>query len=149
MYRFPLEPVLTVRRNLEEKAERELAVVGEELEAEKRRLAEMEQKERQVRQGLEQKRKNAATASENILYLAFLRRLSTQRSVHEKKILMLEAKHRSKREELIGIMKNRKILEKLKEKGGEVFFQDQQKAQQSFMDEIAIGRFHRKMSFSE
>jgi len=145
MYRFKLEALLNHRRHQEEICQKELArrlriLAGEQ---EKLRHAKLLKRENILK--LQTGQKNNINVSDIILYLNYIAQLS--KKIDEQIICVREAGKQvnQKRNELIGIMKKRKTLEKLKEKDWLAYQNKTMQDERKFIDEVAVTRHARKM----
>jgi flagellar FliJ protein len=137
MYKFNLQPLLNHRRYQEEILQKEFAESKEFLTEEQKKLRIIKQKKREYSQELQQRQRNDGTVSELILYFRYLDRLSKDLDNQKHRVAIAEKQFNKKRKDLIGIMKKRKTLEKLKEKGWKGFQHRVLKKERDFMDEIA------------
>jgi flagellar FliJ protein len=144
MYKFPLEPVLSHRSFIEENLQKELAMLNKLLSLEKNKLRSYRKAKYEFLSELQKKEKEGITISEIVLYFSFVERLSNDIVKQRDRIFEAEKKVDQKRNELIEAMKNRKILEKLKEKKGEAYRQEVMKKEMRFLNEVAVDRFNRK-----
>lgn len=137
MYKFNLQPLLNHRRYQEEILQKEFVESKEFLTEEQKKLRIIIQKKREYSQELQQRQRNDGTVSELILYFRYLDRLSKDLDNQKHRVAVAEKQFNKKRKDLIGIMKKRKMLEKLKEKGWKGFQHRMLKKERDFMDEIA------------
>jgi len=144
MYQFNLEPLLNHRRYQEEVLQKELAGLKIRLTAEKEKLGVLRQKKRNTIQQLQKTQSAGRPASEIKLYVDFIERLSKETEAQSRKVLEAERKFNQKRQDLIAAMKKRKTLDRLKEKGLQVYEQKQLKKERNFMDEVAGHQFIQK-----
>ena len=144
MYKFSLEPVLKYRKLLEEDLQKDFAVLKRQLLDEKVRLSNFEQVRDRFRGELQQKQMKSFNVSDILLYTDFLQEVSKEIEKQSKKILEAEKRVDHKREELVGAMKNRKIIDRLREKGLKAHVQELSKKEQSLMNEAAINIFNKK-----
>lgn len=144
MYIFNLEPVLNQRKSVEEKLQKELAVLRKMLADENEKLALYKEKEGEVLKELQQERKECAAIFNILLHTRFLERLSSDIEKQKESILDLEEGFDEKREELVEAMKKRKVMEKLKEKKFNLYQKEVIKKEQAFMNEVALNIFNRK-----
>ena len=116
MHQFKLEALLNHRRHQEEVCQKELAQTERLLADEKDRLRCQKREHRENIQQLQAKQKASINVSDIILAVNFIQQLS--RNIEDQTICVREATKtvNQKRNELIIIVKNRKTLEKLKEK---------------------------------
>jgi flagellar FliJ protein len=146
MYKFSLRAVLNHRRFIEEKLQKELAQLKEICSNERKRLSDLKRARRIFSKELQDKQREVITISETLLHVRFIEQLSTREDLQKKKVLNAEKEVEQKREDLIEAMKNRKALEKLKEKGWETYKLNMMRKEQEFMNEMAAVRFVHKSS---
>ncbi len=132
---FKLQSVLNLRKQKEDNIKNELGIAIQRLEQEKRRLSELENTlDATVREFNEKTRKT--TVHELIEYNEYLSLLNS-RIKSQKDNVNNAAQYVDKvREELVKAVKDRKILEKLKERHYEEFLLKQKKLEQKTNDEI-------------
>lgn len=132
---FKLQSVLNLRKQKEDNIKNELGIAIQRLEQEKRRLSELENTlDATVREFNEKTRKT--TVHELIEYNEYLSLLNS-RIKSQKDNINNAAQYVDKvREELVKAVKDRKILEKLKERHYEEFLLEQKKLEQKTNDEI-------------
>lgn len=132
---FKLQSVLNLRRQKEDNIKNELGIAIQRLEKEKRSLSELENTlDATVREFNEKTRKT--TVHELIEYNEYLSLLNS-RIKSQKDNVNNAAQYVDKvREELVKAVKDRKILEKLKERHYEEFLLEQKKLEQKTNDEI-------------
>ncbi|HOA55435.1 MAG: flagellar export protein FliJ [Acetivibrionales bacterium] len=132
---FKLQSVLNLRKQKEDNIKNELGIAIQRLEQEKRRLSELENTlDATVREFNEKTRKT--TVHELIEYNEYLSLLNS-RIKSQKDNVNNAAQYVDKvREELVKAVKDRKILEKLKERHYEEFLLEQKKLEQKTNDEI-------------
>ena len=141
MFKFNLQPLLNHRRYLEEVMQKELAQSRKRLTAEQNKLRSLKEKKREYSQRLQQRQKVNGTVSELILYLRYIDRLSTELERQHRQVIVAEKDFKTKRKDLIEIMKKRKVLEKLKENRLKAYRQQMLKHERKFMDEVAAKQF--------
>jgi flagellar FliJ protein len=144
MFKFNLQPLLNHRRYLEEVLQKELAQFRKRLTSEQNKLRHLKEKKREYSQRLQQRQKVSGTASDLILYLQYLDRLSTELEHQHQQVVAAEKDFKNKRNDLIETMKKRKILEKLKENRSRAYQQQMLKNERKFMDEVAAKQFNSK-----
>ena len=142
MFTFKLEPLLNHRRYQEEVLQKELAELKKRLAEEKETLRLLRNRKRKYLQQLQNKQKAGRPASEIKLYLNFVDHLSEKMEVQNQRVRKAEHSFNLKRKDLIQAMKNRKILDKLKEKGQQAYQQKWLKKERDFMDEVAGNQFN-------
>ena len=144
MYKFSLEPVLKYRKLLEEDLQKDFAVLKRQLLDERERLSNFEQVRERFSEELQQKQMKNFNVSDILLYTDFLQEVSKEIEKQSKKILEAEKSVDQKREDLVGAMKNRKIIDRLREKGLKAHVQELSKKEQDLMNEAAINIFNKK-----
>ena len=144
MYKFSLEPVLKYRKLLEEDLQKDFAVLKRQLLDEKVRLSNFEQVRDRFSGELQQKQVKSISVSDILLYTDYLQEVSKEIKKQSEKILEAEKRVDQKREELVGAMKNRKIIDRLREKGLKAHVQELSKKEQDLMNEAAINIFNKK-----
>jgi len=144
MYKFSLEPVLKYRKLLEEDLQKDFAVLKRQLLDEKVRLSNFEQVRDRFSGELQQKQVKSISVSDILLYTDYLQEVSKEIKKQSKRILEAEKSVDQKREELVGAMKNRKTIDRLREKGLKVHVQELSKKEQNLMNEAAINIFNKK-----
>ncbi len=140
MFKFGLEPVLNHRKTVEDNLQRELSVFKTLLKLEKKKLLSFKRAKMKSWGELQQKQMEGISVSEILLYVGFIERISKNLEKQEETVLEVETKFVQKREDVISAMKDRKTLEKLKEKSLMAYKQKLIKNEQSFLDEVAINR---------
>ena len=144
MYKFSLEPVLKYRKLLEEDFQKDFAVLKRQLFDEKEKLSNFEQTRDRFSRELQKKQVKNINVSDILLYSDYLQGVSKEIEKQSEKILEAEKRVDQKREELVGAMKNRKIIDRLREKGLKAHVQELSKMEQHLMNEAAINIFNKK-----
>jgi len=144
MYKFSLEPVLKYRKLLEEDLQKDFAVLKRQLLDERGRLSKYEQVRDRFSEELQQKQMKNICVSDILLYSDYLQQVSKEIEKQLEKILEAEKNVDQKREELVGAMKNRKMIDRLREKGLKGHVQELSKKEQDLMNEAAINVFNKK-----
>lgn len=137
MYKFNLESLLNHRRYQEEILQKELADCKNHLTEQQQRLQTIKHKQRKYSNELHQRQKKDGTVSDLIMYFRYIERLSTDLDNQKRQVALAKKQFNQKRKDLIEMMKKRKTLEKLREKGFKAFQQQLQKKERDFMDEVA------------
>ena len=141
MYRFNLESLLNYRRYQEEILQKELADFKNRLIQHEQTLHLLKQKWRKYSRDLHQRQQKGGTVSDLIMYFRYLDRLSLDIDRQKQQAVKARKQFDSKRRELLEIVKKRKTLEKLKEKGFLDYSHRMLKKEQNLMDEAAATRF--------
>ena len=111
---------------------------------EKKKLKNYEKVRNRFLVELRQKQRESITVSENLLYFNFLVRLTSDLDKQRDIVLEVEKKFDRKRDDLIEAMKNRKMLEKLKDKHLKAHNHKLIKNEQDFLNEAVINMFNRR-----
>ena len=149
MYKFTLQPLLNHRQSIEETLQKELSAFKRLLADEKKKLTDYERARNRFLVELQQKQRESITVSENLLYFNFLVRLDSDLDGQRDIVLDVERKFDRKRDDLIKAMKDRKTLDKLKEKRLKAYNYKLMKNEQDFLNEAAITIFNRKCQQEE
>jgi flagellar FliJ protein len=141
---FKLEAVLTHRQHQEESARKVFADAARELSRARQVLTDMEKVRAQYRRAMRLKQDNNGSAMELILYTRYLARLASEINEQQHTIETLAANKEEKRMVLMTALKDRKVIEKLKER----YLADEEKKErdmeQKLVNDVAISRFQRK-----
>jgi flagellar FliJ protein len=144
---FPLEGVLKQRRYLEQEAQRDLAMCRQELQLAQQELRALELEVHQSKQDM---RKNRLLGSINLHFLAAHRRYVISR---ERKALEIATKIASatKRVEqaqrlLVEASKQRKVIEKLRERAFERFKVGIEKREANALDELTVQQAYEQLN---
>ena len=144
MYKFSLEPVLKYRKLLEEDLQKDFAALRKQLLDERERLSNLEQVKNRFSGEFQEKQVKSISVSDILLYTDYLEQVSKEIKKQSEKILEAEKSLDQKRKELIGAMKNRKMIDRLREKGFKAHVQELSKKEQDLMNEAAINVFNRR-----
>jgi len=140
MPKFKLESILQHRKHLEEIFQRAMADTLQALAAEKKSLGRLKANRAHIQHDLEQKLKNDINATEMRHFHKYLDRLALDIKEQRARVAEAEQKLEQKRLALTEAVKSRKIMDKLKDKQLAADVERLQKHEQSFMNEVAIGR---------
>jgi flagellar FliJ protein len=145
MYRFKLEALLNHRRHQEEVCQKELADAQRELTAVQKKLSRLKKEKRANIQNLQTRQQESKTVSNILLFINFIEQLCAKIETQIRRLQKATQMVNQKRDDLISIMKKRKILEKLKEKEWLAYQQKILHEERKFNDEVAATRHVRKM----
>lgn len=141
--RFKLEAVLNHRRHCEDVARKGYADAIQQLRNRQRQLAEMERNRQEYRQILRHKLSRGDAAAEILMYTRYLGRLDNeikaQQLVVREHLKAKEAQRRS----LMAAVKDRKVIEKLKERHQNKLEIEERDREQRLLNEVAITRYQR------
>ena len=145
MYRFKLQALLNHRRHQEDVCQKQLAQAGRQLADEQGKLRRQKREKRDHLQSLKVKQKALSNVSDIILSVNYIQQLSQKIEKQNGCVREATRKFNEKRSELIGIVKKRKTLEKLKEKDLQAHQQKIMQNERKLLDEVASTRHARKM----
>ncbi len=147
-FRFSLQRVLDARRHKEDVRKRQLAAAKQaELEAQER-LRQLQEHNHEVQSALGCHVGRVVKASEMSLYYAYSRQLEERVAQQEKTVAQAAAAVAEKRAELMASTKEKKALEKLKERMKERHQLEAGREEQAQLDEAAARLYARKVSVS-
>lgn len=147
MFRFRLESVLNYRRTIEENLLKELSELRRQLSLEEDRLKMMIfEKDRHINDLGSLQKGGVTLQIEDIkLYFSYLNGLEIKIKKQEDIIKNCQERVDKKLAEVVDAMKNRKILEVIKERGYREYTREINLKEQRLLDEIAVNRFTRDM----
>lgn len=143
MHKFRLEILLRHRKHIEECCQKALADSQAFYEKEKQTLEGFEETRHRCENRLNQKLKDAPTASDVIIFQRYIRRLALD--IDEQRVRVHEARSflEQRRLNLLEAMKKKKILKKLKENQLRQHHLEMTRKEQAFINEVASNRHHR------
>jgi flagellar FliJ protein len=141
---FKLEAVLNQRLHREESARKIFADAVRELSRSQKTLSEMEKTRAQYQRAMRLKQDNSDSAMELILYTRYLGRLDSEIHDHQQVIDRLAKDKEDKHAALIATLKDRKIIEKLKERYLADADKKERAIEQKLLNDVAISRYQRK-----
>lgn len=147
MFRFRLESVLNYRRTIEENLLKELSELRRQLSLEEDRLKMMIfEKDRHINDLGSLQKGGVTLQIEDIkLYFSYLNGLELKIKNQGDIIKKFQERVDKKLAEVVDAMKNRKILEVIKERGYREYTREINLKEQRLLDEIAVNRFTRDM----
>jgi flagellar FliJ protein len=137
MFRFRFETVLNQRRLAEEILQKDLAEAQRELSAERAALRGKRNARRLCLLDLQRRRSKGFRAPEILIYAPYLERMDDEIEFQLKRVAAAERKVNQTRLAVIEAMKNRKILDKLKEKARDRHRQTLDERERKFVDDVA------------
>jgi flagellar FliJ protein len=143
MFQFRFETLLATRRHAEDALQKELSDAKRALAAEQTLLRESKEAHRRSMLELRQRQSEGFHAQDLLLFGSFLERLAREIDARMKRVAAAERRVNQKRVLLVEAMKQRKVLEKLREKDERDFQQALARSEQKFIDEVATGRHAR------
>jgi len=143
-YHFKLETVLGLRRNLEELAQQKLARELTLLEAQKLRLAALQQQRQELIAEFEEKKQRQMLASVFAFYMEGIFRKEQEVAAGLGLVETQQGAVIQAREELTGKVRDKKVMEKARERDYQKFLLAGLKKEQNEADEQMVLRFGRK-----
>lgn len=144
MFRFRLQSLLQHRKHLEDDCQKDLARARTDLQKEEQALNRFQARKTDQQRKMQDKQKGRHTVTEIRHFQNFLLALEQDIERQQQRVIEYQARFDEKRSNLMEAMKQRKILERLKENERHRYHRDQQKKERSQMDEVASGRHIRK-----
>ena len=143
-FKFDLEKVLMYKRLREDILKRELAELQRRLEGERRKLFQLEDKQRDHLKELGGKVEGKLDLNEVLLYQEFIAGLSDDIEGQIERIEELLGKLEGKRDELVGAAKEKKVLENLRQSRHDQYIYSAEKLETKFLDEVSNGMEYRR-----
>ncbi|MBP7765371.1 MAG: flagellar export protein FliJ [Deltaproteobacteria bacterium] len=144
MFRFKLQSVLDYRLSLEEKAIREFSELTQSLEEKKNVLQELVAR-RGILIGDLRRSSGALCRAEDIAEcVAYVERIRMQEKRTLEEIRQGEEALDEKRRELAEAVKNRKVIEKMREKQEREYYSDLNTREQKHADELSVLKHGRR-----
>ena len=143
MYRFNLQALLDYRKRIEEGFQIELSRIQKELENARQALLSSQQEKTRYEEELAEREAREVNLPESVLYRDYLRGMRRKIKEQRDRVATIKIEFDKKQEELLEATKNKKVLEKVKEKHAEEFMHELQKKERAFDDEVGIRRYQR------
>lgn len=140
-FKFRLESLKKIYEQREEKAKKELAVYVKELKLCQQHLSALNGICLNITEDLQKKKTGKVNMQMVVVTEAYLRTLQEKIHLKEKEKIKIEDNVKAKRLELNEIIKQRKILDKLKEKQFKTYLKEANRLEQKILDEIATNIF--------
>lgn len=140
---FKLEAVLRHRRHREEAARKVYADAVRELRRQQNALSDMEKTRRLYRETLRAKQENGGATMEFLLYTRYLARLDAEITTQQEIVRRQRQDKEKKRQALMTTLKDRKVMEKLKEHHLSQLGKEERAAEQKLLNDAAISRYQR------
>lgn len=144
MYRFPLQALLNHRQTVEEARQKELALLETDLAGARNRLASTGAAMDRLQSELAAQQASGLAANQSWLYSAYFQRLRGELAATRRKVEAIQTACERKRAELLAAVQDRKIMEKLKEKGSRAYVEQSNRKEMQLIDEISACRHARE-----
>lgn len=140
---FRLQTLLTLKANLVEARELELSELRATQEREEERLMTLETVRQECQNRLRQQEQGNLNISDLSYQWAILEQMDHAITAQAKVVQEARQRVEEKRVELIALLQEKKVLEKLKEKADLEWAQEVARAEAKFMDELSMTRYGR------
>ena len=141
---FKLEAVLTHRRYREDTARQRLAAAARELNAARETLARQEKMRADYGRALRQKQASSGSVMEFLMYTRYLDRLDEEVGRQRQRVQTLTAEKDTLRRDLMIRLKERKVIERLKERHQADVDQRERDREQKILSDMAISRYQHR-----
>jgi flagellar FliJ protein len=141
MFKFKLQSVLDYRLNIEEKILNEFSELKRELDRQKAMLEELKSERESMVAGLRKMQSQTIKAHDISSILVYVDRLRESEKQQKQVIQQIMEAVDKKRQELVEAVKNRKIMENLKDKQKEEYIKDVNDTEQKDSDEMSVLKF--------
>jgi len=144
-FKFRLQKVMEFKEEIERQRMLDLGKAKKRVSAEDRKLEQLWQKDSECRKQIEDKEKEyIINPVEMNLYYRYLKKLGTDMESQKERIQAAKSKMEENRQILIAATKERKILEKLKEKRCFAYITGIARKEQVILDDLANTAFIRR-----
>ncbi len=143
-YYFKLQPLLDKERILEDEYIRGFRILKEALQDEENKLKRLEKRKIKYQKKLKERKQHHITVAELRLYEDYFTRLENEISNSKHMLGEITKRTEAVQDELTKIVKKRKALEKLKERGMEEYLNDLYLSLNKEMDDIAMINFTKR-----
>lgn len=144
MYKFPLESLRKYRKRKEELYQKDLYECDRELNKESKKLDVLHYKKYSASKRSRNIRISGFKPSDSLLFERYFMNLNLKIDYQNKKLEEKKEKKRSATDKLLGAVKKRKMVEKLKEYRYSEFKKTEEKKFQVESDEAAVQSFRKK-----
>jgi len=144
MFKFKLQSVLEYRLNVEEKVQGEFSDVKRYLELQKAVLNELIQERESLMNELRAMQRLNIKADDIATLVAFVESVREKEKNQQEVIRQARDKVEAKRQELVEAVKNRKVMENLRDKRADEYNKGVNELEQKNSDEMAVLKFGRR-----
>ncbi len=135
--RFRFQTILNLRKNQEDQVKRDFGRVNQHVVKQEETLQFLEKIETDTHNVVQHRFQQGIAGNATQLYDEFFEGIKIQKSQQKKVVDEAKTRLEAKREELVEAMRRRRVLEILKERNQKDYEAQQQKLEQSELDEIA------------
>lgn len=143
MFQFPLEPLLTRRKYLEEVLQKETADRRQQLEVARRRADALCRSLVATRGHLSSMQYDGAKAGDLQMSIRHLAHLEERISRQEEAVRQATNRVEQTRRDLLEAVKQRKVIEKLRERAEQAYHAENRRKEMTLINEIAVSRYNR------
>ena len=140
---FKLEAVLNHRRHREEAARKRYADAVRQLRQQQEQLTAIQMTRQKCLQDLRSQQRSGAAAAQMLMYTHYLTRLDTEIQAQDKVVQAHRQKKEKQRQALMAALKDRKVIEKLKERHLRQLEVEERGREQKLLNDVAITRYQR------
>ena len=140
---FKLEVVLNHRRHREDAARKRYADAVRKLRQQQDRLTAMQMTRQTYRQDLRHQQRSGEGAAAILMYMHYLTRLDTEIQAQDKVVRAHRREKERQRQDLMAALKDRKVIEKLKEHHVNQLAVEERGREQKLLNDVAITRYQR------
>lgn len=144
MFKFKLQSVLDYRLNIEEKIQNEFSDLKRALEDEKQILKSLTADRESLMGELRDIQRKIIRPDDISNLVAYIEKLREKEKEQRNVILTAEEKLESKRQELMEAVKNRKVIENLREKHEAEYHKEMNELERKNSDEMSVLKFSRR-----
>ncbi len=144
MARFKLEPVLNYKQKVEEKLAKELAHLEHQLREKQAFVRQLKRKKEEILNKLRSCQNDVQDVGEIMAYFHYLAAVEYKFKKAQREVNIFQKQWENKRQELIFISKEKKVLERLKERWQQQRQLLLRRKEQYLLDEVGINGFIRK-----
>ncbi len=144
MFKFKLQSVLEYRLNIEEKILNEFSDLKRDLEEKKKILKTLIDERSRLINDLRDMQRSMIRPDDIATLVRYVEKLRIKEEEQKKTILQVQEKIESKRQELMEAVKNRKVMENLRDKHEESYYKEMNDLEQKNSDEMSVLKFGRR-----
>lgn len=145
LFRFHLQQILDFRRQHEEVKELEFAQASRVLRQEEERLTFFRKRRDHYQQELVDRQTAGMSPGEIAIYHAYAEHMKEKIQWQMEALETARKQVEEKKGELLAAQKDRKILDRLRERKHQAFLLDTKRQERKQLDEVALGRFQGKI----
>lgn len=146
-FTFSLETLLRCKQLRQDKAAEEFSSAQSAHRKCVEELADLRDRERSLRHDLKKQQSGRIDIGGLISHSRYLGHVAKTRQVKAEEAQRKEHETECRRQELVTVLKDRKVLERLKEKQFESFLREAASLEQKAADESAVNRFTRRSAY--